>query len=612
VSRIGVVLVLLVTIMCTGSLVAAWRFGQSPQRHAAARYLAIADGSSAVSRVTTADGRVIHRSINLDADSAASALAVSQAATFSVIRTLNLASDDAAMLAALLAVPAVHSTIVDDAGDAFTRTETLAILDGDGAFLVRQAFPEFDVVFTPALPVVRVDAAVGVTELVSGVVSFGPSGGELPYTATLTLRERTAYASSLGRFDDCLVVHSTLTIGTIDFGDALRTYCADAGEVAATAHNAAGDEIERSETVLAAGARGIAQAATIESPPAPERMQADSPPARWTYTHTQRTASIFASPHRADGRIFTGNYNGELLALDAATGKKLWRFQSGGPIFGAAAHADGRIVFGSADRRVYALHAASGALLWLHAMPDAVIAAPTIHDGVVYVGDESGRIIALDAADGRTLSTFESRGAIAFPPLAADDALFVSSESGSLFALDLRTLAPRWAFAAPSPLASPPLIAADVIYFSAHDESVYAVARRPRTDRGELLWSTYLRTTAQGALARDADLVLVTSGDRIFALDAETGARRWTTERAVFYGAAVISSGCAVVAADGAVAAYSLHDGRRVAAASTGTSGRLGSLTADDAQLLVGSSAGDVVALPRSALPCDAAGAPSP
>jgi len=54
----------------------------------------------------------------------------------------------------------------------------------------------------------------------------------------------------------------------------------------------------------------------------------------------------------------------EVICLDGATGKSLWRFTAGGPVNSPPTIAAGRAVFGSADGWVYCLCASGGALAW--------------------------------------------------------------------------------------------------------------------------------------------------------------------------------------------------------------------------------------------------------
>ncbi|MCE9552373.1 MAG: PQQ-binding-like beta-propeller repeat protein [Planctomycetes bacterium] len=66
-----------------------------------------------------------------------------------------------------------------------------------------------------------------------------------------------------------------------------------------------------------------------------------------------------------DGLMFIGfNDSDKLVALDAASGKELWRFYADGPIRMAPAAHDGRVLFTSDDGWLYCLEADTGKLAW--------------------------------------------------------------------------------------------------------------------------------------------------------------------------------------------------------------------------------------------------------
>ncbi|MHC4251070.1 MAG: outer membrane protein assembly factor BamB family protein, partial [Planctomycetota bacterium] len=67
----------------------------------------------------------------------------------------------------------------------------------------------------------------------------------------------------------------------------------------------------------------------------------------------------------AGGRVFFGSSaDNQVHALDAASGKVLWRFFTGGPVRLAPTVAGGRVYFGSDDGHAYCLRADSGDLVW--------------------------------------------------------------------------------------------------------------------------------------------------------------------------------------------------------------------------------------------------------
>ena len=64
-------------------------------------------------------------------------------------------------------------------------------------------------------------------------------------------------------------------------------------------------------------------------------------------------------------QLFTARVHaGQVLCLDAGTGKAVWDFTAGGRIDSSPSYYQGRLIFGSADGNVYCLRASDGALAW--------------------------------------------------------------------------------------------------------------------------------------------------------------------------------------------------------------------------------------------------------
>ncbi|NLD42242.1 MAG: PQQ-like beta-propeller repeat protein [Chloroflexi bacterium] len=81
---------------------------------------------------------------------------------------------------------------------------------------------------------------------------------------------------------------------------------------------------------------------------------------RWTFA---AGAGFETNPLVVDGRLYAGNRDGYLYALDANTGALLWKYATGGPLSCSAAYRDGTIYFASNDGYAYALTTAGG-LVW--------------------------------------------------------------------------------------------------------------------------------------------------------------------------------------------------------------------------------------------------------
>jgi outer membrane protein assembly factor BamB len=68
---------------------------------------------------------------------------------------------------------------------------------------------------------------------------------------------------------------------------------------------------------------------------------------------------VYSSPAVAGGVVYVGSYDGHVYALDAKTGERLWRYQTGDEVVSSPAVAGGVVYVGSWDDYLYALDVGS-------------------------------------------------------------------------------------------------------------------------------------------------------------------------------------------------------------------------------------------------------------
>ena len=175
---------------------------------------------------------------------------------------------------------------------------------------------------------------------------------------------------------------------------------------------------------------------------------------RWKF-HTGNV--VHASPAVAGGTLYVGSWDSYFYALDAASGRERWRFKTGEDpninnqvgIQSSAVVADGVVYFGCRDSHVYALDAASGAQRWAFSTGESwVISSPAVRDGKVYFAtSDSGLVQALDARSGASLFALSfKRWPFFSSPSLAGGFLYIGSEQGKLLAIDLPAQRLAWAF----------------------------------------------------------------------------------------------------------------------------------------------------------------------
>jgi outer membrane protein assembly factor BamB len=99
--------------------------------------------------------------------------------------------------------------------------------------------------------------------------------------------------------------------------------------------------------------------------------------------------------------VYVGSNDGNVYALNGATGTQLWSFTTGGTVGSSPAVANGVVYVGSSDGNVYALNAATGTRLWSFATGGSVGSSPAVANGVVYVGSSDGNLYAFDLTGGQ-------------------------------------------------------------------------------------------------------------------------------------------------------------------------------------------------------------------
>lgn len=280
------------------------------------------------------------------------------------------------------------------------------------------------------------------------------------------------------------------------------------------------------------------------------------PPFRRVWTWHGRALLEFP-PVAADERLFLSTFDGRFYALDARTGRPVWRWNSGRCGWASPAIA-GRLVIQTfigrhcgldvpgTDGEVVAFDRRSGAIRWRRTIAPTE-SSPLIANGLVYVGDWSGSVTALDVHTGATQWTFPTGGAVKGSAALAGGHIFIGSYDGHVYALDARTGRLVWRASSQPRLGSrgrfysTPAAEYNRVYVGSTDGKVYSFGAAT----GLLRWSHATGGYVYASPAVWRQLVLIGSYDHVFyAFDAATGAVRWSfTANGRISGAASVVDG---------------------------------------------------------------------
>jgi outer membrane protein assembly factor BamB len=272
---------------------------------------------------------------------------------------------------------------------------------------------------------------------------------------------------------------------------------------------------------------------------APYRLR---PPFRRIWTFNDNPTLLEFPPAVAYGRLFLPTWDGRFLALDAHTGRLLWRRHLGRCGWGTPAVSNRLLIttwIGRAgdcdtpipgkDGEVVAYEARTGRIRWrFHLGPCE--SSPLVVGGLVYIGDWHGHVYALDVRTGRRRWVFRTDGAVKGSASYEGGAVYIGSYDGHVYKLGARTGKRIWRASAQDRLGgrgwfySSPAVAFGRVYIGGTDSKVYSFG----AGSGRLRWSYATGGYVYASPAVFADLVLVGSYDYTFyAFDAATGLVRW-------------------------------------------------------------------------------------
>jgi outer membrane protein assembly factor BamB len=190
------------------------------------------------------------------------------------------------------------------------------------------------------------------------------------------------------------------------------------------------------------------------------------------------------------------------------------------------------------------------------------ISNPTIGPGgeilVSSAGTDNG-LYSLDAATGREnwAAALTADNHWVASPLVLGDTIYAANNNGKLYAAELATGFVKWSLPLAGSLWSEPTTNGKLIFVASLNHVLYAVD--PATQK--IAWQKDLEGSAPGsaAVSDDGSTVYVGSfGKKVFALDASSGATRWTAGVQDWIWGAPVQAGDTVFAADIGGRLYSL------------------------------------------------------
>ena len=247
------------------------------------------------------------------------------------------------------------------------------------------------------------------------------------------------------------------------------------------------------------------------------------------------------TPATAGDSVFAASNRGDLLRLNAANGKTLWRVDTKAALSGGVGVGENMVLAGTSKGSVLA-YDLQGKPLWQSRVSSEVLSAPQAAGEIVVVRSGDSRIFGLDARDGSRRWEYQTTP----PPLTlranpgvviVEGFAIAGMPAGKLVVLNIANGGLIWETVVAAPkgdneleritdIAGPPLVEAARVCAA----TFQGRAACYETQKGGQLWAK--PASSVGSLAAD-DLSVYLSEDNgsVVALDRNTGASVWKQDK---------------------------------------------------------------------------------
>lgn len=230
------------------------------------------------------------------------------------------------------------------------------------------------------------------------------------------------------------------------------------------------------------------------------------------------------------GKVFAALSSGDVVALNAVSGEEVWRISLDLPLRSAPSVDNDFVYIIAHNNSFYALDLETGVLQWTHNGIEedlAILGGPSAaisKDGIVIVPYSSGEIYALSQKDGRYIwydalsvnvgsDLYSSLVDVEASPVIADGVVYAVNHNGQLSAFDIKNGRRFWSVALSA--TQMPWVAGSVVYVVTENDEIICINRRD----GLIRWVKDLSSFLEDEDSREDDAYWagpILAGDRLF------------------------------------------------------------------------------------------------
>ncbi len=154
---------------------------------------------------------------------------------------------------------------------------------------------------------------------------------------------------------------------------------------------------------------------------------------------------IWGEPVLVDDKLLVNSLDGNLYAINPATGAEIWRFETEQGLVSTPTVAGDLVLVAGFGSKLFGVGLADGDERWRFKANHWIWGRPAVDGDIAYVGDFDGTIHAIDLSSGTEMWSLGSDyGPLRASPALSAGTLVISSDDGWLVGIDLATRSVAW------------------------------------------------------------------------------------------------------------------------------------------------------------------------
>ncbi len=253
--------------------------------------------------------------------------------------------------------------------------------------------------------------------------------------------------------------------------------------------------------------------------------------------------------------VVFGDVEGNLYALDPATGAERWKQSTEGEINGSAAFYDDKVLVTSQDGKLYAFAITDGTPVWTYQTDDQIRCNPTIAGSQTFLGGCDGSLHRVDLNNGQVIGEpMPLGGPTGSTAAVVGDKAFIPIMDGAVLALNWKAGTELWRYEdpdRPQEYRGSAAVTDSLVIVTSRNKFVDAIS----IETGQQVWRHTLRRRSDASpVVAGEDVWIAATDGRLVRLSKATGEETWQYEiRGAFVASPAIAHNRLIIADDNGV-----------------------------------------------------------